>query len=199
MVCTRSARSGLGRAGSSWNFTLSGSVDARCKRRAGSSSGGFNDLGVLRSALLLASVDNLDGLKGSGLVGPLVLCARAVVDDLDAFDCHREWPLGEIGLAACPFNGALIRRATTGPGPETNVARCLRVSLSAIGITVLQGSNGLAINDPGKRLCGPVQSVGVHLGLAVGHGILDHAIENGRVSSVRTLATEIYLSQGWFY
>lgn len=139
---------------------VGGNVDAGLKSTTRSSGSGCNNLAILRRTFLVASANDLNGLERASLVSPLVLSARAVIDDLDGFNGHSEGRLCVIGLSASPFNDALlIVGVTTGPDADAYSGRGLRVVLSAVGIAEFQGSDRLRVDDPGERLRCPVQSI----------------------------------------
>ena len=131
-----------------------GSSKARLERcaRASGRCGRLEDGSVLRSAVLVTSTNDLDGLERASLVLPVVLGAGGVVDDLDAGNGHVEGRLGVVDLAASPLNGTLVLRVTARPVAKANVARSLREVLTAVRIGIVQSALGFAVDQPGERL-----------------------------------------------
>jgi hypothetical protein len=179
-----SAGGSTGRGRISWCGSIGrlGNINAGLETLVGTCGTGLEDLGVLGSTVNLALADDLNGLEAAGLVLPPVLLAGAVVLDVDAVDDHGERSLGVVGLAAGPCNHArFVRRVTTGPDTDADRARSLRVVLTTIGIAAVESADGLAVDDPGQSITGPVEGVGVK-GLGVGDITLKHAVVGSGVA-----------------
>lgn len=150
----------------------------------------LDDVAVLRRTVLVASINHLDGLGRASLVGPLILLAWRVVDDLDAFHELREGCFAVVDLATCPLDGALALGVSSSPDTDADVAGSLRVLVSTTvdGVGRLQSAHRLAIDEPDESIGRPIDGVGVHL-LDIGDICLDHAVVSGGI----TLAKVVHL------
>lgn len=74
-----------------------------------------------------------------------------------------------VGLAAGPLDGALaVGWVTAGPDTNADAHGGLRVASAALSISVLQGTDGVAVNVPGGGILLPGDLVGVPSVLGVG-------------------------------
>lgn len=86
--------------------------------------------------------------------------------DGHTLDIHWEWCFGEISKTTSPLHGSLRGSAgATDPVAHLYLHRSLREVLSSVGITIGKSADNVAIDGPFDSRAGPVNGVGVKLGL----------------------------------
>ena len=164
----------------------------RARSRLGRGCGGSGEISAVALAALRSSSDisstGLDRLPASSLVRIVVGRSSRVVDNLDLLNQHVEGTLGVIDGTTRPFclqldslpkalsstnarrrqhtdSSLLVAWVTSSPSAQTNLHRSLGVVV-ALDVGRLQGTNGLAVDDPIHLLLGPVDRVSVEIALA---------------------------------
>jgi len=181
---------GGGGSGRGSRARLGGGRRGRRRRGAlgGGRAGGVGQAGRRRRG----AVVHLDAGVVAGLVGVLVVGGGVVVGNVDGLDVHDERNVVEVGLTTGPLDGALgVAGVTAGPDTDLELAGGLGVVLAVESIGVLDGVLHVAVDDPLDALLGPVDAVGVELGLGVGHGDVVLAVTEGAVTLSEVVGLDV--------
>ena len=154
----------------------------------GGGAGGVGQAGGRRRS----AVVHLDAGVVASLVGVLVVGGRVVVGHVDGLDVHDEGDVVEVGLTTSPLDGALgVAGVTAGPDTDLELAGGLGVVLAVQSIGVLDSVLDVAVDDPLDALLGPVDTVGVELGLGVGNGDVVFAVTEGAVTLSEVVGLDV--------
>ncbi|KAL2281893.1 hypothetical protein FJTKL_11342 [Diaporthe vaccinii] len=167
----------------------------------GAVGGGWLDGGALSTVGLAIALLDLDGLVGAGHVAVDVragaLSAVHVVLDSNTLVVTVEGSLREVGVATGPLHSALGGvLAAGGPSSQLDLHRGLRVAGTSLGVGVLQRPDDGAINDPVQLLGGPVDGVGVELGLGVADSGEATTVVGGRVTLAEVVGLDLGRDEG---
>lgn len=186
-AATAAGASGVGGAGSAGRVRSSSRVGVGARRAA--ARGGCSRRRVIagrgRAARVVrvGRVAGLDVLVRTAGVRELVAVGGRVVDDLDGFDVHGERSLAVVGPTTSPLDSTLaVVRVTTGPDTQTQLHGGLGETRATLGVSILDGPDGVAIDNPADGILGPVDSVGVDVFLRVVHVLPGLAIVSGSVT-----------------
>lgn len=160
---------GTGPAGAGLNLLGGGGLRLLVVAVAGT-AGATNDVDTLPLAGAVA-VDVLADSTAGGAA------ATSVVDNRDALVDGQEGSLVKVGVTTSPLNGALWGvLATSDPCSELDLHGSLWEGASALGISVGQSADDVAIDNPVDSLGGPVDGVGVERGQRVVDGVVGATI-----------------------
>lgn len=128
-------------------------------------------------------VRGLDTLVRARVVRILVRGGGGVVGDIHRLDVHGERGLAIIRQATGPFDGALIvAGVAAGPDADSKTHGCLWEVGAADCVRVVEGADGVAVDEPHDGFRGPIDSVGVEGGLWAGNVHVDGPVVGCRVA-----------------